>query len=71
MGKEPYPPEKKLPLDAVFAAVPVEDGYGGTVPIEGAMPLETLLLLSKDLCMENGCEIALDNINGKDPELEA
>ncbi len=49
VGKEPYPPEKKFPLDAVFAAVPVGEGYGGTMPEGGATLLETLLLLSKDL----------------------
>jgi len=49
VGKEPYPPEKKFPLDAVFAAVPVGEGCGGTMPEGGATLLETLLLLSKDL----------------------
>lgn len=48
VGREPYPPEKKVPLDKVFAAVPVEEGYGGTMPA-GAVLLEMLLLFNKDL----------------------
>lgn len=46
VGKEPYPPEKKVPLDAVFAAVPVEEGYGGTTPA-GAMLLKRLPLFNE------------------------
>jgi len=48
VGKEPYPPEKKFPLDTVFAAVPVGEGYGWMMPEEVAALLETLLLLSKN-----------------------
>jgi len=56
VGKEPYPPEEKVPLDAVFAAEPVGERYGGTTPEGGAMLFETLPLLNDDLLLEEGCE---------------
>lgn len=70
VGKEPYPPEKKVPLDAVFTAVRVEEGYGGTTPA-GATLLEMLLLFNEDLGLEEGRELGLDHVDGNGAETEA